>query len=77
MTDFAAASGLNPDTFKACMTGPEAAAAIDASLANGQQLEVSSTPTVFVNGRRLVGGDPKLLEQYIKYEIAQQKVAKN
>src|SRR6266849_1819407 len=77
MADFAAASGLNPDAFKACMAGPEAAAAVDASRANGQQLEDHSTPTVFVNGRRLVGADPRLLEQYIKYELAQQKVAKN
>src|SRR6266436_10367867 len=77
MADFAAASGLNPDAFKACMAGPEAAAAVDASRANGQQLEVSSTPTVFVNGRRLVGGDPHLLEQYIRYELAQPKAAKN
>ncbi len=77
MTDFAAASGLNADSFKACMASPEAAAAIDASRANGQQLEVSSTPTVFVNGRRLVGGDPRLLEQYIRYELTQPKAAKD
>jgi len=73
MADFAAAAGLNPDKFKACMASPEAAAAVDASRTNGQQLEVNSTPTIFVNGRRLVGGDPHLLEQYIKYELAQQK----
>jgi protein-disulfide isomerase len=77
MADFAAESGLNPDTFKACMASPETAAAIDASRANGQQLEVNSTPTVFVNGRRLVGADPKALEQYIQYELAQQKPPKN
>jgi len=77
MADFAAASGLNPDAFKVCMASAEAAAAVDASRANGQQLEVNSTPTVFVNGRRLVGGDPHLLEQYIRYELAQQKTAKN
>jgi protein-disulfide isomerase len=77
MAEFAAASGLNPDTFKACLASPEAAAAVDASRANGQHLEVNSTPTVFVNGRRLVGADPTLLEQYIKYELTRQRVAKN
>jgi protein-disulfide isomerase len=77
MADFAAGAGLNPDRFKACMASPEAAAAVDASRTNGQQLEVNSTPTIFVNGRRLVGGDPHLLEQYIKYELAQQKAVKN
>jgi protein-disulfide isomerase len=74
MTDYAGQAGLNLDTFKACMAGPDAAAAVDASIANGRELEVGSTPTVFVNGRRIVGADPHLLEQYIKYELTQQKV---
>jgi protein-disulfide isomerase len=77
MSDFAGQAGLNADTFRACMAGPEAAAAVDASRANGQQLEVNSTPTIFVNGRRLVGADAHLLEQYIQYEIAQQKSSKS
>ena len=76
MADFAAESGLSPDAFKTCMASPEAAAAVDASRANGQQLEVNSTPTVFVNGRRLVGADQHALEQYIQYELAQQKPTK-
>jgi protein-disulfide isomerase len=77
MADFAGQAGLNPDAFKACMASPEAAAAVDASRANGQQLDVNSTPTVFVNGRRLVGADPHALEQYIQYELSQQKPAKD
>jgi protein-disulfide isomerase len=76
MADYAGQAGLNADTFKACMAGPEAAAAVDASRANGQQLEVNSTPTVFVNGRRLVGADARALEQYIQYELAQLKSSK-
>jgi protein-disulfide isomerase len=75
MTDFAAQSGLDAEAFKGCMAGPQAASAVDASRANGQQLEVGSTPTVFVNGRRLVGADPHLLEQYINYELAHQKAS--
>ena len=76
MADYAAQSGLNADAFKTCMASPEAAAAVDSSRENGQQLEVGSTPTVFVNGRRMVGADQKLLEQYIHYELAQQKPAR-
>ena len=76
MADYAGQIGLNADTFKACMAGPEAAAAVDASRANGQLLEVNSTPTVFVNGRRLVGADARALEQNIQYELAQQKSSK-
>jgi protein-disulfide isomerase len=76
MTDFAGQTGLNADAFRACMASPEAAAAVDASKANGQRLEVGSTPTVFVNGRRMVGADPHLLEQNIQYELAQLKSTK-
>jgi protein-disulfide isomerase len=73
MTDYAAQANLDTNAFKTCMGSPEAAAAIDASRANGDKLDVNSTPTVFVNGRRMVGADPHLLEQYIKYELAKQK----
>jgi protein-disulfide isomerase len=73
MTDYAGQAGLNVDTFKSCLAGPEAAAAVDASVANGRELEIGSTPTVFVNGRRIVGADPHALENYIKYELAHQK----
>ncbi len=76
MVDFAGQSGLDNDTFKSCMAGPEAAAAVNASRMNGQLLDVNSTPTVFVNGRRMVGADAHLLEQYINYELTQQKSGK-
>src|SRR6266581_5827692 len=70
MTEYAAQSGLDANAFKSCMASPEASAAVNASRANGEKLEVSSTPTLFVNGRRLVGADAHLIEQYINYELA-------
>jgi protein-disulfide isomerase len=76
MMDYAGQSGLDAEAFKSCMASPEAGAAVNASRANGQLLDVSSTPTIFVNGRRIVGADPHLLEQYINYELAQQKAGK-
>jgi protein-disulfide isomerase len=76
MTDYAAQSGLNAETFKSCMASPEAGEAVNASRTNGQQVEVNSTPTVFVNGRRMVGADQRLLEQYINYELAQRASGK-
>jgi protein-disulfide isomerase len=75
--DFAGEAGLNTDTFKTCMASPEAGAEVDASRSNGQLLEVNSTPTLFINGRRLVGVDPRLIEQYIKYELDQRKTQKS
>lgn len=72
MLSFAGQAGLNPDALKSCMASPEAGAAIDASRQNGVELEVTSTPTIFVNGRRLVGVDEQTLQQYIDYELKQQ-----
>jgi protein-disulfide isomerase len=77
MTDYAEQTHLNVATFKSCMASPEAAAAVNASRANGEKLDVSSTPTVFVNGRRMVGADQHLLEQYINYELAKKAAAKS
>ncbi len=77
MTDFAGQSGLNAEAFKACMASPEAGAAVDASRSNGILLEVGSTPTIFVNGRRVVGADARTIEQYIRYELDQRKSQKS
>ena len=77
MTDYADQSGLDVDALKGCMASPEAGAAVNASHANGEKLEVSSTPTVFVNGRRMVGADEHLLEQYINYELAKLSATKS
>ena len=76
VVDFAGQNALNVDTFKACLAAPQAAAEVDASIANGNLLEVRSTPTIFVNGRRVSGADPHAVQQYIDYELAQQKSAK-
>jgi len=76
MQELAGRAGLNTDTFKSCMVSPQAAAEVDASLANGQLLEVRATPTVFVNGRRVAGADPHTIQQYIDYEVAQIKAGK-
>ena len=77
MLDLAGRAGLNTDTFKSCLASPQAAAEVDASLANGQLLEVRATPTVFVNGRRISGADPHTVQQYIDYEVAQIKAGKS
>jgi protein-disulfide isomerase len=76
MLDYAGRTGLNADTFKSCMASSQAAAEVEANVTNGQLLEVRSTPTVFVNGRRLVGADPHVLQQYIDFELARLKSPK-
>jgi len=73
--DFAGQAGLDQAAFKTCLASPEAAAAVDASVANGRLLEVASTPTIFVNGRRIVGADAATIERFIQFELADKKTA--
>jgi protein-disulfide isomerase len=77
MVDYAGQAGLNVATFKSCMTSKEATAAVDTSIANGKLMDVSSTPTLFVNGRRIIGADPHQLEQFLQYELQQITAKKN
>jgi protein-disulfide isomerase len=73
---FASTAGLDTDAFKTCMSSTEAKQAVEANRADGEALNVNSTPTVFVNGRMLNSADKSLLDQYIKYELAR-PAAKN
>jgi protein-disulfide isomerase len=73
LVQFATAAGLNADAFKSCLSAPETQKDIDASHAEGVALGVNSTPTVYINGRPLVGGDVTTLSQYIDFELAREK----
>jgi protein-disulfide isomerase len=70
LVQFGTAAGLDADTFKACLSSPDAQRAVDANHADGVALEVNSTPTVFINGRPLVGGDVETLTRIIDFELA-------
>jgi protein-disulfide isomerase len=70
LTALAAQDNLDADAFKTCMSSPEAKQAVQANHREGEALNINSTPTVFVNGRPLIGGDKATLEQYLKYELA-------
>ena len=73
LVEYATAAALNADTFKGCLASPDTQKAVDASRAEGVALGVSSTPTVYINGRPLVGGDAATLAQYIEFELAAEK----
>lgn len=61
-----------------CIDTKATEAEVDASLAEGRALKVDATPTVFLNGRRLVGNYPwPNLEQLINSELHYQKTAQN
>jgi protein-disulfide isomerase len=68
LNDFAAQAGLDQDTFKSCLSSKEAKDAVDNDRREGESLSVNSTPTLFVNGRPIAGGDKSTLTQYLAYE---------
>jgi protein-disulfide isomerase len=76
LVGFASEAGLNADTFKACLSSPDAQKAVETDRAEGVALGVSSTPTVYVNGRPIAGGDPATLQQYIDFELPAQNSLK-
>jgi len=73
LVEYAAAAGLNTDTFKGCLSSPDTQKAIDASHAEGVSLGINSTPTIYINGRPMVGGDVTTLSQYIDFDLAAEK----
>ena len=71
-------SGGNPDTVAACASTPETEKRVRESMALAQKLDVTSTPTFFINGRRLVGFVPNstpydAVKAMVDYEIANAK----
>lgn len=68
IAEFAQQAGLNADQYKTCMADPKTPEAIRASMEEGRSLQVSATPTSFVDGRRMVGPDAALLKQYIEFD---------
>jgi protein-disulfide isomerase len=53
--EWVAKNGLDPLRLGPCLESKEAAAEVDRSIEQGRALKVGSTPTMFVNGRRLAG----------------------
>jgi protein-disulfide isomerase len=63
-------AGQDPAKIAACAATPAAAEAIGASLALGAKVGVSSTPTIFINGRGLpaVGIPYPMLQKIVEYQ---------
>jgi len=75
LVSFAGANALNVDAFKACLSSPDAQKAVDANRKDGVALGVNATPTAYVNGRPIPGGNPVTITQDIDFELAQKKLA--
>jgi len=77
LLDYAGQAGLDKNAFKACLAALDAPKAVQENVADAQVLSVTSTPTVFVNGRPIVGGDPTTIQQYIDFELGPKSAAQS
>jgi len=64
LTALADGAGVKGADIAACAVKPETKAHVDASIALGKSVEVSGTPTLFINGRRIGSFDEHMLDVY-------------
>jgi protein-disulfide isomerase len=80
LVEYASSNGSQIDAlqFGRCLDTRATAAEVDKNIADAKLLRINSIPTLFVNGRRLVGNQGwSLIRQAIDYEIDYQKTARN
>lgn len=74
LTGIADTAGVKGADAAACAARPDTASRVERSVALGKSLEVNSTPTMFINGRRLPGGVPyEVIKQLVDFAAKQGK----
>ncbi len=69
-------AGLDPAKIAACAETPETKAAVDASTQLSKELEISSVPTLVINGRQVPANAPyETLKQIIEFQAKMDGVA--
>lgn len=64
LTALADGAGVKGSEIAACAAKPETKKRVDASIALGKSVDVTGTPTLFVNGRRIGSFDARLTDVY-------------
>jgi protein-disulfide isomerase len=64
LTALADGAGVKGSEIAACATQPETKSRIDASLALGKKVDVTGTPSLFINGRKIGQFDARLSDVY-------------
>src|ERR1700719_4343203 len=64
LTALADGAGVKGADIAACAVKPETKARVDASLALGKSVDVSGTPSLFINGRKVGSFDARLSDVY-------------
>ena len=74
--EFAGRKGLDVDTLRETMDAPGMEQEVNRSFQEGRALGVRSTPTLFINGRRLVGSQPfERLKVLLDWELEHSRAA--
>src|SRR5271165_6751126 len=64
LTAIADGAGVKGADIAACALKPETKARVDASLALGKSVDVSGTPTIYINGRKIGSFDARMSDVY-------------
>jgi protein-disulfide isomerase len=64
LTALADAAGVKGSDIAACAAKPETKARVDASIALGKAVDVTGTPTLYINGRKIGSFDARLADVY-------------
>lgn len=65
----AAIDGFDPVRFKTCVDKKETASKVDRDVAFGNEMKVSGTPTLFINGQRVSGFRAEQIRTLIREQI--------
>jgi protein-disulfide isomerase len=76
LTAIADGAGVKGSDIAACAAKPETKAHVDASIALGKSVDVSGTPTVFINGRKVGSFDARMSGVYKSLADFAEKEAK-
>lgn len=66
---------LDMEKFKKDMNSPETKQKLARDLASARQADVSGTPTLFINGRRVKSRGPDVIQQMVDQEMAKAEPA--
>jgi len=78
VAEFASANGLDAMKLSPCIADPKTKQIVEDSIQLGRDLGVTSTPTLFVNGRKLTGNVQwEQLKRVIDFETEYQEITKN
>jgi protein-disulfide isomerase len=76
LTALADGSGVKGADMAACAAKPETTSRVEKSVALGKALDVNSTPTLFVNGRKLPAVPYEVLEKLVDFAAKENAQAK-